>query len=375
MTHTEESKGLPSASNMAMLEACPPSWQMIQLYGDKVKPDALALSCTAVHAALEEEDTDGLDEEEVICAEELAKMRDQMVQDWMARHNLSYISEPVKEHRLWIHRDGKEVASAKLDFYVCDPPTALVIDYTCGYVGKTPADSNWQIRTQVVALKEAFPELTFIDAAIPHYRLKANPGDVVTYSEDDLVESRRSIMHAIWKLNQPGMAKNPGPHCRYCPGKAWCKPHAAYTALDVLPASKKDDVIKAAASLTPEQLVYFWMNKKPLIKPFMDACRVRLDMMTDEELAAYGVIRKPSTRDYVDTQQGKLILEALGMKEADVYTCMSLSVDKAAEAYAEQMRAVNPKFTTTESKRLIREKLLPVTDKVPMSPRYKKNKE
>lgn len=133
-------------------------------------------------------------------------------------------SEILREVRIWIRaEDFAPIASARVDTVYIAPcrTKALIADYKTGYLAATPAEQNWQLRTQAVALVQEYPSLQEVFCVLIEGGIRQV--SAVRYQPSDLLLARELIVSACRLAMQEGNIRIPGvKQCRYCPAASTC---------------------------------------------------------------------------------------------------------------------------------------------------------
>ena len=316
--------GLPSASSMSRTVNCP-GWQQLAAQCPKPKEDALATAGTRIHAAMESDDDEGLDLTESQIAERLRGLRQQAIDKFVflvgdqTRGDAEPMTE-LREQRVWLRNSAtlaKEV-SAKVDDALVTKDAALILDFKTGFKPPTDSESSWQVRTQVACLWDENPQLTRIYAGFAASRLY-DKLDLALYTPADRDAITADIRRAIWRANLPDASRYPGDWCNLCPAKGLCRESASYSALVEYELGNGKmtaaDVSLSVAKLTPAGLRLIW-EKTSTITAITEAVKERLKDMTDEELKAIGLRKKPGAERRV-VENGEVVLQRLsGIKGA-----------------------------------------------------------
>jgi hypothetical protein len=361
---TDEREGLPSASAMYRVVSCPGSLALIESCKPPELTTSVAQQGTEIHAALESGETYALDEESQEIAEKLKQLEQSMIRDFVPDSMRD--TEVYRETRLWVHDSSfNVVASAKSDviFVVDDRPVrALVIDFKTGFLPVTPAEKNWQLRTQAVAVHQEYGA-TNIRVAVACARLGKPHVDFVDYTLEDLKNAERDLLFQLWKAKQPDAPRHAGEWCKYCPAKAYCREAAAWSAVEVVSPTQtvttKEQIGVTVASMTPEQLVHVW-RKRNIVEGVMDAIKARLKALPPEELESLGLRLKEGkrNREIVDKDGAfsHMIMESY-FTELEIFSASKLSVQKLTECFQKQ----NPSYSNKDAQNFVTSMLAPYT--------------
>ena len=283
----------------------------------------VAIEGQNIHRALETDDDEGLSDTEADIAEHLKALEQEALKEWLGQSGLTVAPPAIREERMWV-RDPKTlrpVASAKVDVAYILGKRALVIDNKTGYVDATPAPSNWQLRTQAIALKDEYPCVSHVRVAISQHRFRSK-FDPCDYSPSDLKEAKQELLHGLWAARQPNAPRRPGKWCDYCSAKAHCVQAAAYAmvARASIPGDLKSEVEAAVGLLSPQKLAHLWKHKSVSDKIWA-ACEDRLRAMSPEDLQAVGLTYRETgeATTVTDVLRAFEILHAEGLCTQDEF--------------------------------------------------------
>ena len=315
-TITDVREGRPSASNLDRLVHCPGS-----LAAERGMPElptqAVTEEGSAIHAALETGDDTKLEMTEREIKSRLIEIEDTALGEWMSQFDSGLHAETHHEKRLWIRNRATldKVASAQLDIFHVLANQALVIDTKTGFADATPSERNWQLKTQAVALWQAYPAVERVRVAIAHVRLTSK-FDACEYSLDDLRHAEREVLHAVWRTEQPDAPRVPGSHCRYCRAQGVCREMATWALVashaDAMPVADELGVALHVGKMTPGELAYVHSRKR-LANVLFDAVSARMKTLPTDVLTSIGYELAPGVkrRDITDVTQAFLRLKPL----------------------------------------------------------------
>ena len=209
-----------TASSIEQVALCPDSNNAQKGKPNETNP--LASAGNRIHDALEADDFTLLtDDDERDLAERAAFLRVELIEEFFSSQPLFEGVEfnHIKEERLY----GLEPEiSGRFDGLVLDGNRALLYDYKTGYSEPINAKENLQMRTYAVLVKENYPQVTEVHAAIIQPRIRPEISKV-EYSEGDLKIARLEIQTIIEKAHAPNPPRNAGAiQCKYCRAKAEC---------------------------------------------------------------------------------------------------------------------------------------------------------
>lgn len=292
-----------------------------------------------IHKARETLDPSELDEEDTAIYERGLRSEKQILETWCAEHEIpiSDAKELPRELRLFLHwpDTGAPAASGKLDVHygaVKDGRMhVLVIDWKSLWCSNlTPAERNWQGRVQAVL---AAREYDAVNVRMAFNKAMFGKADTVEYRQADLHFAEQSIFQRLWEIAQPDAPRSAGPHCRYCPGKRYCPEAGAYNLLPSVIANSIADPVAAVRALAPADLKRIFMAMGTVTK-IGDAVKARLKGMSDEDLAALGMGRKPGRKldPIVDAKGAFDALKEFGISEAELWSALNITKGELVKA-------------------------------------------
>jgi len=296
--------GLPSASKLARVFQCPGSENMIrslppEAFSRKPEEDELAMRGTKIHAAREKMSDDDLDPEDAELYQRGIKFEQDLIKEWAAAHGIGIgnAQEGPRELRLFLNdpETFDPLASGQLDVHYTASPHALVIDWKTLYCQNLPpSNKSAQLRFQAVLLWQNRDGIEHIRVAYDKpMAYKGGADDFTDYTVDDLKFSLYEIQFGLWQARKKDAQRVPGPECRYCPAKAYCREAAAYALLpsiqkygDHTAISPKPEEV--AAHMTIEDVVEVW-RMGGLAGKVIEECKDRLKTQPPEVLAQFGL--------------------------------------------------------------------------------------
>jgi hypothetical protein len=99
---------------------------------------------------------------------------------------------------------------------------ALAVDYKFGYGAVDDPQTNKQLRTYVVLVKNEWPDVETVHVAVVQPTLdRESRIKIVSYGPDELQEAKRELFSLLHQLNKADrdaflQVRTPGEHCRYC---------------------------------------------------------------------------------------------------------------------------------------------------------------
>jgi hypothetical protein len=306
-TTPDERSGLPSASGIDRLAHCPGSRQAEAGLPELDTKD-FTVDGSIIHFAMESGETEELTLTQADIAAKLKEIEVRETKNWAAFFNLE-TWDTFREDRLWIRNRVTldPVASAKPDYWTIAGEFAICIDWKTGYKRTTPSERNWQIKTQVVALWHTYPQLKSIRGAIAASRLWTS-FDSVDYTLEDLERAEREIRQVLWNAEQPGAARVPGDHCRYCRAQGTCRENAVYALVvsanvPALTGNRKTKgeeslaIVQAVQRMTPAEMGFVF-KRKSTIEAIYEAVEGRLKALPEADLEQAGYKLVDGNKNY-----------------------------------------------------------------------------
>jgi hypothetical protein len=339
---TDDRCGLPSASSYERVVFCPGSLAAEHACPPEAEEAEIARRGSDIHEALATDDDTALAVTDKIVKDRLRKIEDDAIAAWMEEKGIKREEVTIlREVRIWIRNRATlaKVASARVDCAaVCEPKgCALVIDAKSGFLDTVPAELNWQLRVQAVALYHEYNfEVNDIRAAISSGRT-GSKYDPVDYDAESLIWAEGQIQFYTRNASEEYAPRVPGVHCRYCKARGSCPEAASYSMLPIVstqstPADKKTIELKVA--LLPAAAVAFIHSRAPLIEAILEAAKSRLKGMLRDDLAAVGLELKPNApmRTLPDVQLAYTVLHEKGLiTDADFRSICKLPIGALEE--------------------------------------------
>ena len=342
-TTTEDPRlGLPSASSMARVMACPGSVNaergLVEL-----KTDSITESGTAIHESLHTGDEESLGMTEREIKERLSALELDATRKWASDGHLGSMMnpKPIREQRFWLRKDNLEAAmSGQPDYVVLGIRSMLGLNFKTGYADSTPSEINWQCRAELVVVWSNNPHVEHARWGIAASRLSTTL-DTTDYERSDYNRFKYQILDACWKAEQPDAPRVPGSHCRWCKARGLCRENAVYNMIVVnkIPVStgKPDDlaIIGAVQTLTAPELGFVY-SRKGSIEVLMEAVKQRLLSLPEEELKSAGYVKTDGVKRGTIINGAKAFhrLETILTPEERVQ-CIKIDRAKAVELYSE----------------------------------------
>jgi hypothetical protein len=217
-------QGLPSASNIHRLAACPGSQRMCAGVADKPTSDSDFGS--HVHDFLAGRlDAGALTPEEMDIAESCMKIEARLVAEWRERHGIHADADPEitrDSERLWLRDDDERRCSGVADVVYRWSSAALILDYKTLPGDHADGAENLQLRTLACLVDEdhAFA-LGAADVAIIQ-PLKTHSPTVCQYDRAALSAARIELIQILQRASRTDAPLNPGDHCKYCRAASIC---------------------------------------------------------------------------------------------------------------------------------------------------------
>jgi len=223
MNDQDERKGLPSASGIERLAACPASFQREKGLPEINSDDADR--GTVIHAAIaailkQEYVSDDATDADAELAEQCVALWRQWKENFPGKDHV--------EERLWLRAPAgpatvvrEIICSARLDVFAVDRDVAILMDFKTGRNPVEPPQTNLQLRTQAVILA-ANHQLDEVEVAIGQ-PLAAQPLRTCKYDRSEIIRATMELLNILAKARDPNAAAQPGLHCEYCRAKTQCQ--------------------------------------------------------------------------------------------------------------------------------------------------------
>lgn len=340
----DERGGLPSASKLERIVACPGSVPLENTLPEKERevidaPDEQAERGTRIHKARETGNVLELNEEELDTYKRGLKFENDLLIAWKDAYGI-HRQEEHKEERIWLHDpDLNTIASGRLDvFYLSLPDDALAIDWKSSYcTNLIPSSRNFQLRLQAVLLRQEYG-VKRVRVAFDKPKVKWDQTDYTDYTEQDLIYAQQQIEFYLWQSRQEDAPRRAGQWCQWCPCKAFCPEAGAHSMLPSVIAGRavqiesKEDAELAVATLAPADLLKVWQVSGVVTK-IVEAVKRRLKGMTEAELTELGLVLAPGMNlDPITGTEAcfKFLKDVQNWSEADLWAALTFSKGKLA---------------------------------------------
>jgi hypothetical protein len=221
----DERQGLPSASILHRLAACPGSWTLCKgLPETESSPEAEF--GTVVHAYLagnmREED---LTPEENDMALSCLQIEERLVADWRGRLQIpatDLVECRRKDGRLWLYQDnGDKYFSGETDTVYIWNRHALVLDYKTGRGEQAEASDNLQLRAYAVLVVNNHGWMKTVEVGIIQPLVTHSP-TLCRYGVDELIAAQKELLYILSAATSQHAELETGDHCKYCRAQAIC---------------------------------------------------------------------------------------------------------------------------------------------------------
>jgi hypothetical protein len=316
----DERRGKPSASNGEAYEACPGRHAMSA--GLKDTRSEAADEGVRIHSWLEESAGIDLAPEELELAMTMREQRDMIIDLTFPKVRDKGLL--VKEKRLWYR--GKRF-SGKADLIVISGGVALVIDYKCGRIPVTPAETNGQMRWNVALMANHY---AFDEVTVALIQPRCGPPSTYTYDKKAIKKARAKVTATLRKMESNNPVIRAGEkQCKYCKAKALC------------PAlQKKQDALMRISdvhALTPVQLSEV-LAVLPAVKAQCKAIEVHAKELLHENVNAipgYGLTDPTVMRSVNDIVSAFKRLEGADLIDEEKFMeCCSVKIGDLQKAIA-----------------------------------------
>ena len=358
--------GWPSASSIENLSLCPGSFAAQKDIAEEQMSFA-ALTGTRIHSYLEGDEII-LDKDEMWIAEELEAKREYLVAQIFPSLKKEDINKPkmkateMKEHRMWLSPPAFPVPinfSGMADYILIRGATALIVDYKTGRGEVTPSPRNLQLLALAVLLKENFPKVRKVHAAIIQTQM---PVELATFNTKQLRDGKELILSILELALTPTARRFAGEkQCKFCRYKASC-PEAMGALMTLTHVMELSDPTRFS-----ELLDYVGVAKK-LIPEIEKKAKETLDKNPDS-IPGYKIAEGRKRRKITDSQEAfNRLREDKLISQEDFLKAVKVSVPqiengvvattgkKKSEAYQAVADSLEDLIeTTTDQPRLIKE--------------------
>jgi hypothetical protein len=335
--------------------------------------DALANRGTKLHAAWENDSTEGLLDDEVDdLVDDFIKGKkycESAIAQWATDNRIPVFQEAAREQRFWLHNpsDLTPALSGQIDRYFLAGRHALLLDYKSGWTPNlSKSDENWQLRVYAVLLWKEHPELERIRVGFVKPKDRYENADYTDYDVSDLEHSEREIHHILWKTKQPDAIRSAGTHCNWCIAKAYCVEAASMSLLPTVMAGVVTDrkawtPEEIAAKLSPEDLSAIHSLAGTIVKN-LEAVKLRLKSIPETHLAEMGwmladgrktdtIIETKSAFDHIKGEMqisDKELWNAMSFGKADLILAIQRDTGVSKEKAAGYVSQIVSKYGETK---------------------------
>lgn len=377
MNEQNEREGLASASGMPRRVHCAGSEAAEALFPGE-EQTGVALSGTVIHLAMETGSDEGLEVNEKDVTENMRRIEQEAILQWRTDFDREE-PEILREGRLWI-RDRKTlqlIASAKPDVVGINGAFAIALDFKSGFLDAESAGTNWQLKTQAVAVWHDHPEVKHVRAAIIQHRF-GSKYDPVDFALEDLKQAEAELKFYLHLAKQPDAPRVPGSWCRYCKarGTEACPESKALALMPnvMVPVTDKEQIEGVVLAMTVDQLASV-RARKTLIEAILDAVEVRLKQMSPEKLASVGLELKPNspmrTLPNIQNAYELLVREKLIEDDEEFRSLCKVSIGAIEELVVARIQKQLGGSTVKDAKFHLDKLLAPIAVPVPKSPSLK----
>lgn len=341
--------GLPSASGLYRLIACPGSWQAEKACPEGEQSEVAAMG-TRLHKHLEE-GTLPQDAEE---AEAVAWCREM---EMGLAHELLPTELPlqvVREQRLW---DGCQRFSGQADVVYLSESAALVVDYKFGRIEVESAERNTQLYALALLVFDNYSAVQVVYAGILQPYVSRQRPSLVRFDRGDVDRLRWYIYGQLDGAAAPGAPLCPGEaQCRYCRAAASCPA----LGLQVQKAAAME--LKRWEQWSVEDRRKAW-DAARLAKKYVEAIerKVRADLEAGVELPGLELAAGKAAFTVQDAGGAFGLLEvALGITGEEFVRCCKVGIselDKLVHQKLAEQAAEGVKQTTKMSREWLRSQL------------------
>jgi len=345
---SNERLGLPSASSISRIAACPGSHRLSQGIeafrtqemidwaetGDMIHE---VLAGLRYKSTLSPEDQEQVDRHVKV---------DQWIFDKVGLDANSMFTH--REQRLWLEDRGDKVLSGKADLIAHNGTIGLVTDYKTNRGQQDPADENFQILTNIVLAAQELPAVDTWYGAI-NQPLETSEPVIVSYNREQLAKAREKLLSVVHEAGAENAVTNSGTHCKYCPAILQCS-----SAKSLLQSFGLMDTTDPDAERIGEYLK-LCEAAEPIIKRIKAQAK---DMLKKGTLIPGWKLGKPQTNRIIEDPFAAFkLLEEAQLLDRDTFLadCLSTSVGDIEKA-VQKFKKLGP----TAAKDTVNSVLVPV---------------
>lgn len=220
----DERQGLPSASSIHRLQACPGSHRMCAGIPDKPTDDSDFGN--RVHEFLAgKREADTLTPEELDIAEDCQEIEARMVAEWKLRNQITdedTVAVTRDSERLWLTVCEKSACSGVADVVYQWGRSVLILDYKTLPGDHADSDENLQLRCLACLVDEKNGYmLKSVDVAIIQPLVTHSP-TVCHYDTATIDRARTELVEILLTSQQPAAPLRSGDHCKFCRAASVC---------------------------------------------------------------------------------------------------------------------------------------------------------
>lgn len=319
----DERAGLPSASIVPRIEACPGSPRQCVGCPEWSSPDmrSLADAGERIHLWLESPEFCPLnDPDELDIAEQCSSQRDALVRQVFG--DASHVI--IKEQRLWLHyKDGRKRFSGRIDFNADMDTTALVIDYKTGRGDTEPSPSNLQLRSYAV-LKWFNSDRKVSKIWVAIVQPLAGKPVLVPYEGPELAESAKQLDKILDATEAEDAPLRAGKHCKFCPARLTCP--ACHKMLEDIASIDTEQLGKIPGEAVAAALE-LCSSAKPVIENIREFAKQKLKL-DPTSVPGWQLADTGGNRIVTDPAAVLGALEAAGLMDQETFIkeCVSVGI-------------------------------------------------
>jgi len=317
----DERGGLPSASGLSRVAACPGSHKLEAKVTTKDKSSAAAERGTRVHARMEGLEVELLPDEELV-AKEMADYDDILLD----------CDELIREVRLWYSwKDGDRLFSGKIDVGGIDKVSGdtVLVNYKTGQ-GQEKVEGNWQAMAEALLFHKFYGNAgkdvvyTFNQPESPYNKVVSG-----RFTEKDLMVFEKKILSALFlsKADNPALYPSESA-CKWCRAIAIC-PAASWRVNDAC-----GDDNKSLAEMAPADRANTLMRlqaAEKLVKSAWDTRKEEArDLISNNSTAIPGwnLRRGRTISKLASTEAAYRFAQEQGISDEDFFGACTMSLTK-----------------------------------------------
>jgi hypothetical protein len=316
-----------------------PGWlalvNALRVKGELIEfPDKYGELGTLDHRALAGESVTLSDPEKKLVAQAL-ELRDKVFSEWLVAAQVDQGAEldALTETRFWYRQGLTPFFSGCPDFVVIDRKRrrAITVNYKTGRKEAQPAADNLQLRTEVVLLKAAEPDLEAIDAVIIEPWVSWD-SERVSYNAANLAQAKTEILAIVERAIREPETRIAGDHCFHCPARARC-PEARKLIGELYRTGKEIKTAELPKGEKGSQIIENIATVRSILEA-IEASYKELLTREPEALSDHFLHAGKTRREISDIKAARERLIVQGLADDEIDACATFWVGKLEEKFA-----------------------------------------